>query len=546
MDNLKCLLWSLILMIGVGLSSLAFASSTGVVIKAQAGTSINYVRTNGDSGSLTFTFTVTNQMSSHSIYLYAPTVKSSNNNIPSLNLSSTNCTGVRPANSSCTIIYTAPIPNVSGLSSSIVYSNTFTIKDGFGGITASPLFSITLNPSGQIGGHLEFRNAAGTAITTFNMVPSDNDTMTLHNTGSKPVTGLNLDFSNSIVQNYFSGDCLSTTNLAAGANCQLNYTIPDMPVSDNSTLEATASGADNSPLNLPLNISSNDNWKAANVGLTSTNLSVGSIAVVANNLYIGINTSGVFKITEGESNWTAVSTLAAGVRVVSLAASGSTLYAGTLANGMFKSTNGGDSWTQINNGLTNLQVFSFLVDGNTLYVGTRGGGIFKSTNGGTSWTPINNGLTNLNVDAILADGSNLYVGTLSGVFKSTDSGVNWSASGLAGKSVDGFAHIGNNLYASVYDSTAGIGVYKSTDGGASWQAFNTGVTDNRALTIMSVGSDLYLGTAAGLFRSVNQVNNWQAYNSGLTNTNILTLANKGDRIYVGTNGGGFFWRKPTS
>ena len=74
-----------------------------------------------------------------------------------------------------------------------------------------------------------------------------------------------------------------------------------------------------------------------------------------------------------------------------------TLYAGTYGGGVFKSTNGGTNWTAINTGLTNTNVCALAIDPQTpetLYAGTDGGGVFKSTNGGTNWTAMNTGLTN--------------------------------------------------------------------------------------------------------------------------------------------------------
>ena len=68
-----------------------------------------------------------------------------------------------------------------------------------------------------------------------------------------------------------------------------------------------------------------------------------------------------------------------------------------LRGGVFKSTNGGTNWTAMNTGLTNTDVYALAINPqtpDTLYAGTYGGGVFKSTNGGTNWTAMNTGLTN--------------------------------------------------------------------------------------------------------------------------------------------------------
>ena len=88
-----------------------------------------------------------------------------------------------------------------------------------------------------------------------------------------------------------------------------------------------------------------------------------------------------------------------------------------MGGGVFKSTNGGTNWTAINTGLTNTYVYALAIDPqtpDTLYAGTDGGGVFKSTNGGTNWTAINTGLTNTYVSALAIDPQTpetLYAGT---------------------------------------------------------------------------------------------------------------------------------------
>ncbi len=141
-------------------------------------------------------------------------------------------------------------------------------------------------------------------------------------------------------------------------------------------------------------------------------------------------------------------------------------------------------------------------DANTIWVGSPSGGIWKTTNGGSSWTILNNNETVLGVSdiAIPSDytsSNTMYIATgdrdggsmwslgggqwadnnTVGVYKSTDGGANWSATGLTYSKSSGvlvtrlLIHPTNPaiLYASLLDYSSGFdGIYKSTNSGTSW------------------------------------------------------------------------------
>lgn len=119
----------------------------------------------------------------------------------------------------------------------------------------------------------------------------------------------------------------------------------------------------------------------------------------------------------------------------------------------------------------------------TLYAGTYDRGVFKSTDGGASWSAT--GLTNILVTALAIDPQTpgtVYAGTEGGgAFKTADGGGNWIAinSGLTELNVADLA-IDSQTPATLYAVTPGAwvspgevspgGVFKSTDGGATWNA----------------------------------------------------------------------------
>jgi ligand-binding sensor domain-containing protein len=98
------------------------------------------------------------------------------------------------------------------------------------------------------------------------------------------------------------------------------------------------------------------------------------------------------------------------------------LYAGT-THGTFISTNNGDSWS--NNQLTSNFIPSIIITkNNSALAGTWGEGIYRSTNLGSSWEQTS--LTILQIRDFISDQNGfVWAATDSGIFKSTDDGVNW-------------------------------------------------------------------------------------------------------------------------
>ena len=136
-------------------------------------------------------------------------------------------------------------------------------------------------------------------------------------------------------------------------------------------------------------------------------------------LYAGIS-NGVYKSTDGGTNWMPANSGLIGLTVKTLAIdplNQANLYAGTELNGIFKSNDGGATWSATNSGLTNLRTRTLAIDSSNpakLYVGTDSSGVFRSSDSGSSWIAANAGLTSLVVQALAIDPSNpdkLYAGT---------------------------------------------------------------------------------------------------------------------------------------
>jgi len=190
-------------------------------------------------------------------------------------------------------------------------------------------------------------------------------------------------------------------------------------------------------------------------------------------LHAGSLKDGVFRSTDGGSNWS-YSGLA-GTFVLDLEVDSqnpNTLLAAT-AQGVAKSVDGGKNWQQPQTPTRSdggpAFVLSIEIDPsnpNTLYAVTGGSGIFKSTNGGNTWEAINSGTGDLRsyltLELDVNNPQTLYAGSAGGgVLVTTDSGQSWNAlnEGLINKTVTSISidPIDNKI---IYAGTEGGGVFR--------------------------------------------------------------------------------------
>ena len=276
---------------------------------------------------------------------------------------------------------------------------------------------------------------------------------------------------------------------------------------------------------------------------------VESFAASGTNIYAGTHTNGVFLSTNNGTNWTAVPTgLPVSSIKYSMAISGEKVFAGTDNNyGVYTSINNGAGWVQ--SGLTGIAIKTILVSGTNIYVGTSGYGIYLSANNGAGWNPINTGLSNMYVTSFASIGSNLFAGTLGGtnygVFLSTDNGATWvrqANGGLPNLNITALAAVGSSLFA----GTSTSGIYRSTDNGVNWATVNAGLTVNNINALLVSGSNLFAATyGGGIFMTADNGNNWQSVNTGLSNMYVFSLLIYNGSIFAGTMMSGI-WRRSLS
>lgn len=135
---------------------------------------------------------------------------------------------------------------------------------------------------------------------------------------------------------------------------------------------------------------------------------------------------------------------------------------------------------------------------NTIWVGVAQGGLWKSTNSGKSWMPMMEGLPIIRISDIAIDPNNTEVMYVC---------------------LGDYAYVGIGLETNggKRNTHYGIGVYKSTDGGLSWDA--TGLTYQldeadgtlmRRLIVNKENSDHLIAVGiSGVWRSYNAGNSWE-------------------------------------
>ncbi len=214
------------------------------------------------------------------------------------------------------------------------------------------------------------------------------------------------------------------------------------------------------------------------------------------------------------------------------------------ADGIFRSTNNGASWFRINSGLPEDGRGAWTLSiSNSGVIFLGGVGMYRSTDNGNTWSAT--GLTsNLGPQTIAFDSNNhIYAGIQSatnseiGVYKSTDNGNNWTQlNNIFYVTKIAIANNGD-IFAGTYQN----GIYRSSDNGNSWTLLNSSISIIRGLDFNSNGHIFVGSSGDGIFRSTDNGDSWTKTSNGLSNQNVQSIViNSNDRIFASTYGGGVF------
>ena len=170
---------------------------------------------------------------------------------------------------------------------------------------------------------------------------------------------------------------------------------------------------------------------------------------------------------------------------------------------------------------------------NIVYLGSPAGGIWKSTDNGSTWAPLTDELPQIGVSGIAVDYSNsntIYIATGDkdagdsysvGVYKSTDGGLTWNATGTMGgsnpsRAGDLIIHPTNNQ---ILWCATNNGIYKTTNGGTSWSSVQTGDFSQGNIRLKPGDpSTVYAVTSNAFYRSTDTGTTFTQVSTGLPAT----------------------------
>jgi len=321
-------------------------------------------------------------------------------------------------------------------------------------------------------------------------------------------------------------------------------------------------------------------WRSTNAGSNWTqltdfevSLSSGSIAIDPTNPYIiyyGTGEAtysgasyygrGIIKTTNGGTNWvnytSGLPSTTYCSRIVIRPGFNSQLFAAMGTSGLYKSLDAGVTWVQVVAGRCDDIIFS--PNGTNAYITGSGTGYRISNDGGltfTANTTVTMGTRNhiaicKNVPAILYIA--VYSGSTISVYKSTDSGVNFTPVAV-GTNFNGSQawydfYMQVNPFDPNYAYVGSIDIWRTTNGGTSFENITNGYgggvvhVDEHNMDFNPTNSDeLVAVNDGGVWKSSDRGTTWQNMNVTLTLTQFYRIAgdpNNVNHILGGTQDNG--------
>jgi len=200
------------------------------------------------------------------------------------------------------------------------------------------------------------------------------------------------------------------------------------------------------------------------------------------------------------------------IRTICLTAAGELFIGSTSGNNLsiYMSTNYAESWnpgTQVNTYPDHIVSY-----GSFIFSASHGLGVFRSTNSGINWISVNNGLTNIQINRLFINNSQILAASDSGVFRSTNYGNNWVKIGF---NYNRITEVNVTPSGVIIAAVTGEGIYRTTNNGINWVNSSGGFNCNAVISIAFTGNIIYAGLAyRGLMRSTDGGNSWSKAANG--------------------------------
>lgn len=291
-----------------------------------------------------------------------------------------------------------------------------------------------------------------------------------------------------------------------------------------------------------------------------------------NIVFAGAAEGGIWRTTDGGSNWTPLTDHQGSLSSGSIAIdpnNHNTIYYGTGEEdffgdeypgvGILKSTDDGNTWSVVSNKFAGGFVGGVAVSpGNSnllmaVVESPSTGGIWRSTDAGASWTKVTPCVSS--GDGVTFDptnGNTIYAGCFSGpVYKSTDAGVTWNQI-LPGPNTGSAVSIAvaksspSTVFV-LYGTGPESVLYKSTNGGASWTSLArlcfVQCAYNNVIAVDPTNANVVFDGEVGFDRSLNGASTWDNPTGSTvqlhSDNHAIVFSAAGDKIYVGSDGGVF-------
>lgn len=262
-----------------------------------------------------------------------------------------------------------------------------------------------------------------------------------------------------------------------------------------------------------------------------------SLVIQDNVLYMGTVSNGIYRSTDGGSNWAQINEGITSMQIWNIAYVNGALFASSTGGIVFKSTNGGNNWVLSNTGISSTTIIrNFAFFNNKIFATSTNKGVYVSSDNGSSWTQHNSGIVGLVAEPLLVVENDLFVGVNQKVYKYDITNQNWisKSNGIPNNTVGSLTYIKDNLQnTTLFEATINTNdVTNSINKGDNWTVVKSGLPSVGVYSLLGIGTEVFLGNEYGVYKTANQGLSWVDI-SGFSNSSPAKFLSKSSTdLYV--------------